>query len=255
MLIDWFTVVAQIVNFLILVALLKRFLYGPLIRAIDARENGIAAQIAQADQKNREAAELMAQARAQRDELEQKRQQTIAEAREDADRQRGEMLQKSRASVRAAEAKWREEMEREKAVFFEEMRGRAATEILAIARQALGGLASAEVERSAIQAFLRQLQSLDPAALRLLCAGELAVATPDELPDETKREIQAAIEQRLGAPVAVRFEQAPAMSWGIELRGGGQRIGWTPDGYLDSLEEKLKDAFDRGVSTGCAVAA
>ena len=32
MLIDWFTVVAQIVNFLVLVALLKHFLYGRLVR-------------------------------------------------------------------------------------------------------------------------------------------------------------------------------------------------------------------------------
>ena len=51
MLIDWFTVVAQIVNFLILVALLKHFLYGPLVRAIDAREERIAARLAEAERK------------------------------------------------------------------------------------------------------------------------------------------------------------------------------------------------------------
>ena len=45
MLIDWFTVAAQIVNFLILVYLLKRFLYGPLIRAMDAREKRIADEL------------------------------------------------------------------------------------------------------------------------------------------------------------------------------------------------------------------
>ena len=37
---DWFTVIAQIINFLILVALLKRFLYGPIIRAMERRERG-----------------------------------------------------------------------------------------------------------------------------------------------------------------------------------------------------------------------
>ena len=42
MLIDWFTVVAQVVNFLILVWLLKRFLYKPILDAIDAREKRIA---------------------------------------------------------------------------------------------------------------------------------------------------------------------------------------------------------------------
>ena len=95
MLIDWFTVVAQIVNFLILVALLKRFLYGPLIRAIDARENGIAAQIAAGrPEKPRSRWSSWHRPGTAGRTRTSSAQQTIAEAREDADRQRGEMLQK-----------------------------------------------------------------------------------------------------------------------------------------------------------------
>ena len=48
MLIDWFTVGAQVLNFLILVWLLKRFLYKPILNAIDAREKRIAAELADA---------------------------------------------------------------------------------------------------------------------------------------------------------------------------------------------------------------
>jgi F-type H+-transporting ATPase subunit b len=55
MLIDWFTVGAQIVNFLILVWLLKHFLYKPILNAIDAREKRIAAELADADTKKAEA--------------------------------------------------------------------------------------------------------------------------------------------------------------------------------------------------------
>ena len=49
MLIDWFTVAAQAINFLILVGLLSRFLYKPILHAIDEREKGIATQLAQAE--------------------------------------------------------------------------------------------------------------------------------------------------------------------------------------------------------------
>jgi F-type H+-transporting ATPase subunit b len=48
MLIDWFTVGAQVLNFLILVWLMKRFLYQPILDAIDAREQRIAAELANA---------------------------------------------------------------------------------------------------------------------------------------------------------------------------------------------------------------
>ena len=55
MLIDWFTVGAQLLNFLILVWLLKRFLYKPVLDAIDAREKRIAGELANAASKLAEA--------------------------------------------------------------------------------------------------------------------------------------------------------------------------------------------------------
>jgi len=55
MLIDWFTIAAQALNFLILVWLMKRFLYKPILNAIDAREQRIARELADADAKKAEA--------------------------------------------------------------------------------------------------------------------------------------------------------------------------------------------------------
>ena len=55
MLIDWFTIGAQVVNFLILVWLLKRFLYRPILHAIDSREKRIAAELTDAAAKQTEA--------------------------------------------------------------------------------------------------------------------------------------------------------------------------------------------------------
>ena len=55
MLIDWFTVSAQIVNFLILVWLLQRFLYRPILDAIDAREQRVAAALTKAEANKEEA--------------------------------------------------------------------------------------------------------------------------------------------------------------------------------------------------------
>ena len=52
MLIDWFTVGAQALNFLILVWLMKHFLYKPILNAIDAREKLIATELADAAAKN-----------------------------------------------------------------------------------------------------------------------------------------------------------------------------------------------------------
>ena len=74
MLIDWFTVSAQAINFLILVWLLKRFLYRPVLAAIDAREKRIAQQL-------ESAAKQQAEARAERDDF-QRRSNALDQERE-----------------------------------------------------------------------------------------------------------------------------------------------------------------------------
>ena len=59
--IDWFVFAAQIFNFLLLMYLLKRFLFGRILKAMDDREAKIVARFAEADTLNeraREAAEL-----------------------------------------------------------------------------------------------------------------------------------------------------------------------------------------------------
>ena len=86
MLIDWFTVGAQALNFLILVWLMKRFLYKPILHAIDAREERIAKELADADAKKTEAQK-------ERDEFAQKNHQF--------DQQRAALLSKATDEAQA----------------------------------------------------------------------------------------------------------------------------------------------------------
>jgi F-type H+-transporting ATPase subunit b len=248
-LIDWFTVAAQVVNFLILVALLKRFLYGPILRAIDSREARIAERLADAEQKQKDAESVDAQARAQIANLEAVRAQAIESARQDAARRLQEMTEAARESVRLMQTRWRQEVEREKSAFLLDLRRAAAAETLVVLRRALADLASADLESSAIHAFLEKLHSLDAATWERLKSGPLTVVSPNLLTPETR----GRIENAAGAPVA--FERAPEMPWGIELRSDGQRIGWTPDLYLDTFEDKLRAAIEEHVEIAASLEA
>ncbi len=53
--INWFTLIAQVINFIILMWLLKRYLYKPILKAIDERENKIKAQLNDAEARKAEA--------------------------------------------------------------------------------------------------------------------------------------------------------------------------------------------------------
>ena len=67
--IDWVTVLAQIANFLVLLWLLKRFLYRPILDGIDAREAEIAKRMAAAEQAQQAAKEAESQYVKQRAQL------------------------------------------------------------------------------------------------------------------------------------------------------------------------------------------
>src|SRR5579864_2168857 len=163
MLIDWFTVVAQIVNFLVLVALLKHFLWGRLVRAIDEREKRVAGQLAEADAKHQNAELQMEQVRARTDEFEARRDAMLLEAKQEAEEKHKELIQQAREQVQVLEAKWHQDLEREQTAFLDELRRRAASEMLAIIRRALADLACADIQHCAIEVFLERLRTLDVA--------------------------------------------------------------------------------------------
>jgi F-type H+-transporting ATPase subunit b len=250
MLIDWFTVAAQIVNFLILLWLLKKFLYGRILRAIDERERRIAARLADAEAREKEAAEQLAVYEAKRRELEQNRDALLAEAKRDAEQQHAELLDQARQHVRSLETKWQQELDRERDQFLLDLRRRAATEVIGIARRAMADLACVEVQRCAVAVFLEKVRSLDSDARKNLAKGELAIRTAVDLGEAETAEIRQIIEAWLESPVSLRFERAPGLGLGLELRGNGWRIGWNSESYLDALQQELKEMIDQGAHPG-----
>jgi F-type H+-transporting ATPase subunit b len=103
MLIDWFTVGAQALNFLILVWLMKRFLYKPILNAIDAREEKIAAELADADAKKTEAQKQRDEFQHKNAEFDQQRAAFLTKATDEANAERERLLDEARKSIREFE--------------------------------------------------------------------------------------------------------------------------------------------------------
>ena len=96
MLINWFTVCAQAINFLILVWLLKRFLYKPILHAIDEREKGIAAQLASAEAKTAEAQKDRDDFQHKNEAFDKERAALLKKATDDASAERQRLLDEAK---------------------------------------------------------------------------------------------------------------------------------------------------------------
>ncbi|MDH4134184.1 MAG: F0F1 ATP synthase subunit B, partial [Gammaproteobacteria bacterium] len=146
MLIDWFTVIAQLVNFLILVWLLKRFLYQPILKALDAREKRIADELANADAKEAEAIAEREEYQRKNDEFDQQRAAMLGKATDEAAAERQRLLDGARKDADSLRGKQQETLRSEYRHLNEELAQRTQAEVFAIARKALADLAGESLE-------------------------------------------------------------------------------------------------------------
>ena len=243
--IDWVTVAAQIVNFLILVALLKHFLYGPIINAMDRRERRIAKRLHDADEREQEAGKEAERHRRQSEQLEQEKQQLLNQAREEADQERDRLLNQARQHVEQKRQEWEKGLEREQNDFMKGLRTQLAQEFQKLARQVLGDLADRQLEEAVIARFLDRLKSLDDDTLNQLRQeqGPLAVHTAFEADDSQQQRIREAVGDAISGDMNIRFHTDPQLLCGIELNSAGRKLAWTIDGYLEAVEHRMADAL------------
>ena len=255
MLIDWFTVAAQAINFLILVWLLKRFLYRPILNAIDAREQRIARELADADAKKAEARKERDEFQHKNEEFEQQRAALLSKATDQAKVERQRLLDEARKAADALAAKRQEALRSEQQNLSEALTRRAREEVFAIARKALADLATSSLEERMGAVFTRRLREMDGKAKAGLGEALKTASVPAlvrsafDLPAEQRAAIQNALNETFSAEIQLRFETAPDLISGIELTTNGQKVAWSIADYLASLGkgvDELLKGKDKG---------
>jgi F-type H+-transporting ATPase subunit b len=241
--IDWLTVGAQIVNFLILVALLKHFLYRPVLDAMDRREKRIAEQLRQAETREKEADARARDFQDKSTELEHRRQELLDQARDEADAERRERLQEARNDVEQQRERWRAQLQQEWEDVRRSLTRRLAASVTEAARKALADLADTTLEEAMARTFSRRLADLSDADRRAIAdgAGPIELATGFEPDDEMRTMLTTTVRESLGREV--HFVRADGLVGGIELRTRGWKMSWTVAEYLRDFEDRVAETI------------
>jgi F-type H+-transporting ATPase subunit b len=253
--IDWFTVVAQIVNFLILVGLLKKFLYGPIIRAMDDRERRIASRLEEANAREQEAQEEIRAHRAKREELEDTREDALAQAREEAEKTRHELISSARAEVRGMQQQWRQALRDEQKSFLRDLRGEVGKGVCEITARVMRDLANERLQDHIVEVFLDRARDVEGDGREALleaigeAGGQVTVRSTFELGEKHQQRVTQLVRDTFAENGTVAFEQDDGLICGLELRAGGRRLSWNVDDYLGAVAESLTAALEEEVGS------
>jgi F-type H+-transporting ATPase subunit b len=247
MLIDWFTIGAQVLNFLILVWLMKRFLYKPILNAIERREQRIATELANADKKKTEAQKESDEFRHKNEEFDQQRTLLLRNATEEAKTERQRLLDAAREAAITLSSKRQEALRNDVQNLHQAISRRTQQEVFAIARKALTDLATTSLEERIGEVFTRRLREMDDsmkaniAEILKTASDPAIVRSAFDLPEEQRVAIQNALNETFSAEIKIRFETVPDLISGIELTTNGQKVAWNIADYLESLEKGVNE--------------
>ena len=227
---DWSTFVLELINFLILVWILKHFLYAPVKAAIEARRERIAAELAEADSRRAEAEQMREAYEARQQAWEQERSAARAALDQELAAERARRLDALQAGLQG---------QRDKAAILDERRARDAErrvqeEALVLAARfgskLLGRLAGPELEARLAAMVIAELPAIseghrqalaegtaDPAGVRIQSAYPLA--------DMQRGALRNVLQTVAGRDLTCRFSQEPELIAGLRISAGPLVIG------------------------------
>ncbi|MBE3113050.1 MAG: hypothetical protein IMZ49_00320 [Actinobacteria bacterium] len=249
MLLDSFTIIAQIINFLILIYLLKRFLFNRIIQIMDEREKQITDRMQDAKTAKEAAQKELDEQQRIREELQEKWNEMLAQAKKDAQKKREELVKDARSKIDEEQKNWREAISKQRTAFLRDLRHLSCEQVCQMSRKVLADLAGEKLENQLIENFLIQLGKLSKEEkddfIRFINKDErkIWVDSSFQLTGKKESEIRKILEKIVGDKVEINFKVSPKLICGIETRTEGKKISWNIENYLDGLEEKLKKAF------------
>lgn len=153
------TLIAQIINFLLLVAILAKFAYKPLLQALEDRKNRIANDLQTAEQERANAEQLR---REYQDSLAQARMQAqaiVEKAAKQAEQEAQRQLQEVRAQIEREKKLAQEEIIREREKALAELRGEVITLSMAAAGKLIAKNMDSEANAKLVSEFIDKLDS------------------------------------------------------------------------------------------------
>lgn len=240
--IDWFTVIAQLVNFAILVVALKFLLYDRVIGAMEKRRSALVERETTARDREREAAQELARLRGQQRDLDEQRDEVLEDARRRGDHLLRQLLDQARSDVDRQEQEWRESLRNNQDRLLVDLQRLTGQKAVTISRRLLADMADRSLEEAVISGLARRIDELPEEDRRAIATtvaendAPIVVRSAFELSTAGREQVTAVVTALAGdRDRPITWEQDHDLIGGVVVLVGDRSVGWSVAHYLDEV--------------------
>jgi len=246
--IDWWTLALQTVNVLILIWILARFFFRPVVKIVARRQEEANKLLADAAAARREAADARADAGRARAEIGAERDRLIAEARTSAKLETTNLLAQAAQDIAKLRSEAEAAVARDRIAAEQAIIARASELAVEIARRLLVRLPAKIALSAFVDGLCEELRAPSSAAGESFTeAGrDIEILTAAPLSGEGTEYVRNALEKALGSQPSFAFRTDPALIAGIELHSRSTIVRNSWRGDLDRIRQELdRQELDR----------
>ena len=240
---DLWTIALQIINFGVLLLILKRILYKPVREIMERRRAQAVSALEQAENARKAAQELLAKAQVERQALEDKRGQLLDDMKTEIAQQREKMLAETDLEVQRHIAKERALFAAEKTHQMAETREQALAAVTQFAGNVFAGLADAELHQALLRRLLDEVEKIGadfPGATRAKGALNAEAACAYPLGEEGDRLLREALESATACQVNLKTTIDRELLAGVKVLIGDWVYDASLKGQLTTFMTKVR---------------
>ena len=225
---DWTTFILEILNFLVLVWILKRFLYGPVLAMLDARQQRIKDESARAELLRNQAEDLRQQYEQRLADWNQQQETSRRQLEEELAKQRSDSLESLKQTLADEEAKLRARNQSVIASREATLIREAASAAYAQTASMLQRLASPDLTGNIVKVLIEDLQTLPDSEQVALCKAAVSLTTESpievlsahDLTESEQAQLSQAVSTATGQTLPLVFKQDETLIAGVRVTLG-----------------------------------
>jgi len=243
---DWATILFQIVNFVVLLALLNRFLFKPLRAKLNERRGVIAGSLQNAREQEAEAARLRAEWEERMRIVEQQKEETLRAAELEVAKRSAHLLEEARARLDQLTEEMRTDLRRERNEIIVRQYDEVLDTIVALAANVVQSVTTRRTHDDLVTNFcasIYQLPQTDVQEYRRLLMGRVptaSVTTPVALTPEQVNTVTDTLSSLIDRRLELQTSVDPELIAGIQVRLADKLMDNTVRHRLDLTRERVR---------------